>query len=221
MKSGDRVSRFLAVSLLAVVLTAFIAPKAHAQQFTWTPFNEFASNNSVLFSLLTVTLTPTGIGNSTRTEYEVTGISGTFQNQSIIEVLALNTNVGGHRLNNRVFQNTSNGNVFTGNPTGPSMTAEGFGFRTNAGNFVVCDSDCTLMSGQSTNTMFVFNSTGTQLSGTSGRFEFAAVPGPLAGAGMLSYLAALVMGIAWRRKWLLAKLRYWLEVVKSATARAV
>lgn len=220
LATSRRFRRFLAVSLLAVVLTAFIVPRAHAQIFEWTPFNEFTNGGgSVLFSLLTVTLNPTGLGNSTRTEYTVAGISGTFQGQSI-SILAPNTNVGGRMVNNRVFHNTSNGNVFTGNPTAPTMFSEGFGFSTSAGNFVVCDSDCTLASGQSTNTMFVFNSAGAQLSGTSGRFEFAAVPGPLAGAGMLSYLAALVMGMAWRRKWLLAKLRHWLEAVKSTRARA-
>lgn len=48
----------------------------------------------------------------------------------------------------------------------------------------------------------------------------SAVPGPLAGAGMLSWLAVTVMGLVWRRQWLLAKARTWLAAVRQRHAQA-
>lgn len=222
----SRLGRASAISLFAIVLVAGVVQRAQAQNFTFTPASEFANGGgSVLFSSLTITASATSnefLGLANYFQYNITGISGTFNGDAITGLLTPGTDVGpmGATIslaNNAVFTNGSQltGQVITGRDDGNSVLASGFGFTTSAGNFLVCDSDCVPANGAAGTALFVFGSAG-QINSSFGGFDSAvAVPGPLAGAGMLSWLAVMVMGLAWRRQWLLGRMRAWLAAMQQ------
>lgn len=201
-----------ALLIIAIAFVAAMTPRAKAQNFTFMPISEFATlGSSVLFSALTITANATTNlynGNASWAQYNITCISGIFDGNAINGLLAPNTSVGVHSVNNTLFSDGVGfeGTIFVGRDETPNNHLSlGFGFTTDAGSFLVCDGDCVLAENAASNVLHVYDATG-RINSNVGQFTSAvAMPGPLAGAGMLSYLAVLLMGLALRGKWLLAR----------------
>lgn len=218
--------RFMTALVIGLVLAGGIAQRADAQTFEFTPTGAFTSGVTT-FSTLTITANPTSnllFGNANLAQYNITGISGTFAGNAITGLLAPGTNVGGRSVPNAFVSNAAGltGTILAARDDANSVLAHGIGFTTSAASFLICNTvsgfECSPNAANFSSTLQVYSSG--PIPGVGGFTSAVAVPGPLAGAGMLSWLAVMLMGLAWRRQWLLAKVRVWLAAVKQGDVKA-
>lgn len=198
-----RIGRFYLVLLVAVVLAASMAPKANAQfQFTWT--GGTISGQSVVVSI---------VFNAT----ETFGGSGIYNINSLISGSITDKTPDGENLDAMV-------NGFTTETIGGFtprsqffLPAGGTGSAGTSGHYAAASGSqiggFRIETNLATNPDFLFYAnvgldevaraaSGNVLlavtSTSTGTHTITQVPGPLAGAGMLSYLAVLLMGLVWR-----------------------
>lgn len=203
-----RTCHFLTVSLVAIFLLVSMAPKALSQQFSFIVGAGFASPS--LFTSITLTLSQYAVSGST-TAYDVDDLSGTFNGLSMS--LLSPATVGMTTVNNRVYAEFDSITLGDLSSSSGFDVSSGFGFSAGGTDYFVARDAAGSTPNGSSNNLFVFSSsTGPALNGTAGVFSNpVAVPGPLAGAGVLSYLAVILMGIVFRGRWLVAQTRVWLE----------
>lgn len=211
-----QLGRFVVASMVALVFAASMAPRANAQfQFTWTGGN--ISGQSVVVSIL-FNATETGLGTGI---YDITGlISGSIDDlDDAGSGENLDATVSGFTTDTYQALTPRNQFFFPAGVVG----ASGHYANVDVGNSLI--GGFRIETDLATNPDFIFfadpvqdlvyrtpsGNVGTTLITTfDGTHSITQVPGPIAGAGMLSWLAVMVMGLAWRRQWLLAKARTWL-----------
>lgn len=210
--------RLFIASCLALILVAGLSQRAEAQTYRF----QFSGNpSSLIVDVFLTTIDASGTCAGCR---QATGIDGgganTWQqgaNNGTITALGSAT----------IDSVTPN---FIFNPSKTSGVGDGV-FRngdaitllsTAANNNVGSDRDIILWANGSVDRSSVSPAGSNQTGGggdVGGSFTLNQVPGPLAGAGMLSYLAVLLMGLVWRGKWLAARTRRWLTSDKTGEAQ--
>lgn len=215
-----QLGQFCIVLMVAFVMAAGVAPKARAQQFQFD-FSGTAGGTPLVIQVI-VTATQACDSSPANCWRANSVVSGTvnYNNTGNTAVTGLGTaDILGDTINNEFFvPNTGNGvsNVFDIYTDAPFGSLNGIVFTDMTRDYIFYDRSASTSSS-------MIGSPGaslhTHLNLSSSPTMVTAVPGPLAGAGILSWLAVMLMGLAWRRQWIISKTRTWLAVVRQPGAQ--
>lgn len=209
--------RLFLASCLALIFVAVLSQRAEAQVYRF----QFSGPTSLMVDVFLTTIDASGTCAGCR---QATGIDGGGANTWSAGI----DNGAISALGSATIDSVTPNFIF--NPSKTSGVGDGV-FRngdaitllsTAANNNVGSDRDIILWANGSVDRSSVSPAGSNQTGGggdVGGAFSVTQVPGPLAGAGMLSYLAVLLMGLVWRGKWLVARTRRWLTSDKTGEAQ--
>lgn len=212
LKNVSKIIRFFTLIILALIAFISMTPRVEAQQFLFT-FAGTTTSSSIWNLSLVINATIIAGDHYDADSYDAAStfsINGADQGTVTLAAPTFN----GQTINNTFFA--------AGGGSGPygifshdaSSAADGLGWSANGTDYFISREDFfasgnNLIAGTSTFGEGIIDpESGTGVFSSNPAIN--PVPGPLAGAGILSYLAVLLIGLAWRGKWLISMARVWL-----------